>query len=313
MIATAMTATAMIATAMIATGVARMTTEMGPGSTRTVQTIVAATTLRRWASVVGWQPTNRSRVGKSRAMRASTSTTSGPGFPAGRIRMRRWFLTMVAAAMVFPALSATAGQAASAAPAKKAATGRPAQGGAPALGRQFLQALKTSDMDTVDRLAVPETATWIRRSLSVVHGYTVVRDTPCQETIAMSDAQPLLQNLFGAQKRFDEEMKAPLTQKPPAGSDAYGDLTKARDQLKSAYPCLGKLLNAPSPLVAKDAWSALDGRIVVRVHETVVDIDVPAPAGRPTRERRQLWLGSLEGGAASRSWKVIGLNPFHPS
>jgi hypothetical protein len=177
------------------------------------------------------------------------------------------------------------------------------------MGRQFLQALRTSDTDTIARLALPDVGA------PMISKYTVLRESPCQETLNMPEVQPELQVFFAAiEKKVDDV--PPGKRSVSEIRAAYDEVSRIHDQawaqLRAAHPCLAKLLNAPKSLIPKDAWSTLDGHVVVHIHEMVVDIDGPNESGAPIRERRQLWLGRLDAGPASRGWKVIGLNPFHP-
>jgi len=41
-------------------------------------------------------------------------------------------------------------------------------------------------------------------------------------------------------------------------------------------------------------------------------VDTGGASGQRNRERRQLWVASLDAGTATQGGKVIGLNPFHP-
>jgi len=158
-----------------------------------------------------------------------------------------------------------------------------------AVGRAFLDALRTSDFERLDSVTTPQFGPKLRDFLLL--DFKVLRDAkPCSESAAMTAVRLGFTELvdFGDRQMSREWL------------DLFG-------QLEKAYPCVARFVNSGG--LSKSILGRLDGTATFDVYDIVVDADRPARAGGRNTERRVVSVLRVKTETFDSSWKV---GSFHP-
>ena len=165
------------------------------------------------------------------------------------------------------------------------------------IARQFLDALKTSDLDVIPSLTVPATAKLIRENFSVVYDYRLIRESACLEQIDFPAFKPGLLRLLDLQE--------------------LGDTASLREwlqlfaQLKLGWPCTAKVVNSGG-LPTREVTAGMNGTVTMSAYEGIVDVERPGPGGSRATQRRLLVIVNLKGSGFDTGWRVATLAPFEP-
>ena len=158
------------------------------------------------------------------------------------------------------------------------------------IARTFLTALKASNFDEIQKLAVPSVVDSYRQTFNVLLDYKIIREQLCSESIEFATVKASLVSLVDADAPSPEAWMA------------------AVNRLETLHPCLARVVLSQG--LSKEVVSKLDGKVSFADYEVVVDVQRPGLANTRQTDRGVLRLFNVRSAGMSTGWKVGTFEPF---